>query len=227
MKILIGDTRSRAFISECQRLGWGRMFSESVPTPWDDEPWGFDNGAFHAWLNGVPFPADRFLSRLDRIHGKMSAPYLAVTPDMVAGGAQSLEFSLGWIERLPTDWPWYLAVQDGMEPHDVEPALANFRGIFLGGTTRFKSSAVAWRRLAHSHGLKFHYARAGVPTRIEHAAIVEADSLDSSFPLWTNERFREFVQLLTEPRSEVLPLVKEWMASASMYGGDPLTGCTP
>lgn len=227
MQILIGDTRSKALIAECQRLGWGRMFAEQHPTPWQGEKWGFDNGAFHAWLHERPFPADRFLQRLDVAMRRGERPYLAVCPDLVARGADSLEFSLGWIERVPREWPWYLAVQDGMDPKDVERALPNFQGLLLGGTTRFKSTAATWRALAHRYGLRFHYARASTPTRIEHAAVVGADSLDSSFPLWTTARFREFVAELSQPRSELLPLIRAWMETANMYEGDVLTGCTP
>lgn len=227
MKILLGDTRARTLVAQIRERGWGRMFAERHPTPWDGEPWGFDNGAFGAWLNQRPFPADQFLSRLDRALNRDVVPYIAVVPDLVAEGLRSLEFSLGWVERLPTGWPWYLAVQDGMSPRDVAPELVNFRGIFLGGTVRFKSTAARWRELAHSYGLKFHYARAGTPNRIQHALAVGADSLDSSFPLWTNVRFQEFIAELASPRSPVLPLVKEWLATAGIYACDPLTGCAP
>lgn len=227
MQVLVGDTRSTALLAELKALGWGRMFAESHPTPWENEPWGFDNGAFAAWQRGQAFPEDRFLRRLDAAEGKALRPYLAVVPDKVAEGNWSLEFSLDWLPKLPSDWPWYLAVQDGMDPAEVERELGPFAGIFLGGTTRFKSTAATWRQMAHRNHRMFHFARAGTPNRIQHAAIVGADSLDSSFPLWTNERFREFVQMLTEPRSEVLPLVAAWMQTSGMYEFDPVTGCAP
>ena len=225
MLILVGDTRSRELVAACRELGWGRMFAESHATPYEGEPWGFDNGAFSAWLRGQPFPAKTFEQRLDRAVTNDLTPTLAVLPDLVARGVESLEFSLGWLERVPTTWPWYLAVQDGMTPEDVAPEVHNFHGIFLGGSTRFKSQAALWRRFAWSHHKRFHYARAGTPTRIQHAVAVEADSLDSAFPLWTNERFRDFVKQITEPDSPIFPVVHAWLRG--VYDTDPLTGCAP
>src|SRR3990167_4577265 len=133
---LLGETRSKEIVERLQRLGWGRMFSDAHPTPYLGEPWGFDNGAFSAWLNQMPFPRDRFLWRLDHALNR-GVPYLAAVPDMVTQGQASLEFSLGWLERLPAEWPWYLVVQDGMKTSDVELVFGRFAGIFLGGTTRF------------------------------------------------------------------------------------------
>src|SRR3972149_6145277 len=144
---LLGETRSKEIIERLQLLGWGRMFSDAHPTPYPGEPWGFDNGAFSAWLNQRPFPTDRFLWRLEHALDR-GTPYLAAAPDMIAQGQASLEFSLGWLDRLPK-WPWYLVVQDGMNISDVEPVLDCFAGIFLGGTTRFKSTAPEWCALAH------------------------------------------------------------------------------
>jgi hypothetical protein len=223
--ILVGDTRSRAILKELEARGWGRMFSEGRPTPFEGERWGLDNGAFGAWLRGQPFPADRFQKRVDDVEERGLVPEIAVTPDLVTKGIESLEFSLGWLERLPTTWPWYLAVQDGMTPEDVAPVLTDFRGIFLGGSTRFKSTAATWRKLADQHHKRFHYARAGVPNRIQHAIIVGADSLDSAFPLWTNARFQEFIAELVAPASPVFPLVAAWMRRP--LEGDALTGCAP
>jgi hypothetical protein len=133
-------------------------------------------------------------------------PYLAVVPDVVAGGMESLEFSLRWMERLPK-WPWYLAVQDGMKPVDVARHLNGFAGIFLGGTDAFKGTAPAWRGLATENGIRFHYGRAGTPAKIEHAKEVGADSLDSAFPLWEIARFNRAVQIWEHGSSQLrLPM---------------------
>jgi hypothetical protein len=123
-----------------------------------------------------------------------SDPILAVVPDIVAGGQRSLDFSLDWVMRLPNGWPWYLAVQDGMETHQVEDSLHLFSGIFLGGTDRFKRTAYRWCNLAHAHQKRFHYGRAGTIAKLLHAKKIGADSLDSAFPLWTNQRLETFAQ---------------------------------
>jgi hypothetical protein len=197
--VLLGETRSRAILDVMQGQGWGRMWTVEPPSlSHDAEPWGFDNGAFVAWQRGAEFPALDFERRLARAHRTPTRPIVAVAPDIVAGGARSLEFSLGWLGQLPADWPWYLAVQDGMVPEDVAEALPVFAGVFLGGTTAFKRTAQQWATLAHEAGIGFHYGRASVPKRLDHACRVGADSLDTAFPLWTRERLGEFLAHWTE-----------------------------
>lgn len=193
--VLLGETRSRDLLRQMRALGWGRMWTVGRPTTEDiREPWGFDNGAFSAWTKGEPFPTETFEARLEAALMNPVRPIVAVTPDIVAGGERSLEFSLEWRQRLPDDWPWYLAVQDGMEAPDVADALPAFAGLFLGGSTGFKRTAQTWANVAHAQGKGFHYGRASLPRKIDHAIRVGADSLDTSFPLWTMERFGEFVR---------------------------------
>lgn len=194
MKILTGDTRSKRNLDVIRSNGWGRMFTAARPSPMQFEPWGFDNGAFGCWLRGKPFDTETFQKRLEIALRCGSDPILAVAPDIVAGGLASLEFSVAWVMRLPSDWPWYLAVQDGMEVAEVHAALHLFTGIFLGGTDKFKLQAYRWCELAHANGKKFHYGRAGTRRKVLHAFAIGADSLDSSFPLWTTERFCIFRQ---------------------------------
>lgn len=192
--VLLGETRSSHILADLRDLGWGRMFTERPPTPYEGEPWGFDNGAWVAYVRGEDFPADTFLRRLE-IAQAAGRPLLAVCPDIVGGGLRSMDFSLQWLDRLPQDWPWYLAVQDGTGVDDAAFLTDRFSGIFLGGTTAYKSTARAWATFAHGNGLRFHYGRAGTPAKLLHALEVGADSLDSAFPLWTRERFEWFAQV--------------------------------
>jgi hypothetical protein len=192
--VLIGETRSYENVSFLREWGWGRIFLKGKPCPFPFERWAFDNGAFVAWRKGFSFPEDEFLHRMEEAEGVNSEPYLAVTPDIVAGGLTSLDFSLSWRERLKNGWPWYLAVQDGMATNEVCDIAHLFSGIFLGGTDKFKFGAEKWCDLAHACGKKFHYGRAGTLRKLAHAIRVGADSIDSSFPLWTKERFGEFRQ---------------------------------
>lgn len=193
MKIMLGETRDRKNLAIIQREGWSRIFLKCKPSPFPFERWAFDNGAFGAWLRGSSFPESEFLRRLDASLTVTSDPYLAVVPDIVAGGARSLDFSLSWLERLPRDWPWYLAIQDGMTIEQVGDVIHMFSGAFLGGSDRFKATAYRWRILAHSCGKKFHYGRAGTRRKLLSAWRVGSDSCDSSFPLWSRERMGEFV----------------------------------
>ena len=181
-----------------KKHGWGRMFISKKPSPYPGEMWGFDNGAFICWQNNKPFDEVKYMKRLDVAYG-IGKPYLAVVPDIVGEGEKSLRCSLKWIDRLPT-WPWYLAVQDGMTTNMVENVLHRFDGVFLGGTNKFKSTAYGWRTLAHKHGKKFHYGRAGTPRKIDHAIAVGSDSADSAFPLWTYDRLNELVSHINGPK---------------------------
>jgi len=152
------------------------------------ERWAFDNGAYEAWTKGLPFPETVFLKRLDSALKINSDPTIAVVPDKVARGIESLEFSLRWLERLPRFWPWYLAVQDDMTHSAVLKVAHLFSGIFLGGTDDFKLTAYGWCRLAHSCDKPFHYGRAGTLRKVRHAWNIDSDSIDSNFPLWTKKR---------------------------------------
>lgn len=191
--VLTGETRSHCNVAQLNQLGWGRLFLNRRPSPYPYERWGFDNGAFVAWRRLQPFPTEVFKKRLELAMQVPSDPYLAVVPDIVANGCESLQFSLDWRMKLPSHWPWYLAVQDGMEVVDVEPHLHLFSGIFLGGTDSFKDTAEQWCNLAHKHQLKFHYGRCGTLGKVLHAFDIGADSLDSAFMLWTAERLQAFV----------------------------------
>lgn len=211
--MIVGDTRSRKHVEILRELGWGRMVIDKATRPYEGEPWGFDNGAFRDHLRGEPFNESAFLRRLDRAYA-LGAPYLAVAADIVCGGVKSLEFSLQWLDRLPGDWPWYLAVQDGVKLADVEPVLHRFAGIFLGGSDAFKNMAYYWREFARRHGKRFHYARAGTGRKIARAARVGADSCDSAFPLWAAQRFRGFVRLSENAEFEPELWPEELIASA-------------
>lgn len=192
MKVLLGDTRSRENLNILESRRWGRMFVTADPTPMHCEPWGFDNGAFVAFRRGEAFSASVFHRRLDRALSVASEPWIAIAPDIVAGGLRSLEFSVEYKRKLPIHWPWYLAVQDGMTPDDVRPVIHLFAGVFLGGSDRFKLQAWTWKQFANSEHKPFHYARAGALRKLRHAHAIGADSLDSAFPLWSKERMRLF-----------------------------------
>ena len=214
MVALTGDTRSSRIVKELRRYGIGRMFIKKAIRPYPNEPWGFDNGAFGDYLAGKEFDIHRYweaLSKALKMAEKYHPPYMAVLPDIVGGGLSSLELSITIFE-LKLKWirfPWYLAVQDGMENYvkDIElilKAYPDIVGIFLGGTDEFKKTAPLWSSLAHRNGKKFHYARAGSIRKIREAIRAGADSLDSALPLWTNQKLNRFLKALNPLRE--LPL---------------------
>ena len=204
LHVLVGDTRSQWMIERLKEQGWGRMVIDRHLRLFPGEKWGFDNGAFRDYKNNVvEFNGDGFQRRLDVAFG-MGTPMLAVVPDIVGGGLGSLEFSERWLSRLPDAWPWYLAVQDGMEVADVEPILGRYKGIFLGGTDAFKATAKDWVALSRRLHLPFHYGRAGIPRKVAHAKAVGADSLDSAFPLWSKSRFTWFVEVVNNGHPQMM-----------------------
>lgn len=204
LRVLVGECPARSVRAICDRHGWGEMYIYTQPR----ENWhrsGFDNGAYRDWIKGKPFDEDRYLRALDIAMHQSYLPYMAVVPDLVGRGRESLEFSMRWLDRLPTGWPWYLALQDGMQVWEVEEVIHRFDGLFLGGTDAFKREARDWRNVASIHCRRFHFARAGTETKIKTAINIKADSIDSSFPLWTAERIRRMEYLvndwqLTEPK---------------------------
>jgi hypothetical protein len=190
--VIVGDTRSFRWASVLETMGWGRMYVQQRFEPYSGERWAFDNGAFIWWKQGESFQTDTFLKRLEKARS-MGRPGMAICPDIPAQGPESLEFSIRWREALPNDWPWYLAVQDGMTPASVMPHITRFAGVFLGGSNEFKRQAPQWAAFAHHFGKPFHYGRCGTLGKLDNAEHCKADSLDSSFPLWTEKRFQAFV----------------------------------
>ena len=104
---------------------------------------------------------------------------------------------------------FYLAVQPGIEPADLErpcpicgdwdnfPIYLHLSGILLGGTSRWKvANARRWRRWCRKRRLDLHYARAGTPAKVRFAMEVGVDSIDSAHPLWTEERFERFADVI-------------------------------
>jgi hypothetical protein len=174
------------------------------------EIWAFDNGAFRDWKNERDFDLNKFNKWLSFAQDRLPIPYLAVLPDIVGGGSQSLLFSLEWLDDLKHNgWPWYLALQDNMDVMDVIDIINmnkdSIYGLFLGGTDNYKQYAGYWSGIAHTFGLKFHYARAGTVKKVFHAKLVSADSLDTSFPLWSMDRLLSFTDTL---RQNPLPGIK-------------------
>jgi len=228
LQLYVGETQDRRYLEELKRHKWGRIWTVSRPRTYQGEPWAFDNGAYSDFLKGQPFDEVRFQKRLDKATNDLSLmpPQMAVLPDVVAGGMKSARYSLDWLTRLE-DHPWknwYFAIQDRQTAQEVGCALSGFpvsaalsgtvapgpihpkvTGIFLGGSDKFKLTVSYWAGWAHDNGLKFHYGRASTPGRIRAARRSGCDSMDTSFPLWTRERFEKFILMWTlkDPQQEL------------------------
>lgn len=156
------------------------------------------------WREGL-LDEDLFETHLERLGGR--ADWL-VLPDIVAGGLASLDFSLRWSNRCLSATDLVLiAVQDGMEPADLEPHVGTRVGVFLAGSTPWKlANAERWgtwcaerpckHPLATSEdgrrGCYFHFARVNTLIRFRLAWGSGADSVDGS----SAAKFRDTLPLL-------------------------------
>jgi hypothetical protein len=212
--VFLGDTRSRALLGRVRPLGWGRLFIDRRPDLAPDEPWVLDNGAFRCWKSGEAFDWGRFLETVRRAQAELPEPYFAIAPDEVGGGAESLWWSVECVSRIAWEWPWYLPVQDGMDPDEVAELLPQyFAGLFLGGTDRFKvETGHVWAELCAEQGKPLHYGRAGTLRKLAHAIRLGCDSLDSAFPLWERARLEAFIAAWTAGHSDGVQRVLEFAA---------------
>jgi hypothetical protein len=138
-----------------------------------------DNGAWWAYANDQPFDEAAFLKAYDLV---ASGADFAVLPDIVAGGLQSLDFSLRWRERLgKPKCHLVLPVQDGMHRQDVEKIVGPELGIFIGGTTEWKENSMReWGTLARDTGAHLHVGRVNSARRIHLCVAAGAHSFDGS-----------------------------------------------
>lgn len=165
-----------------KKHGWGNVhLANAFRYPKKDISWILDNGAYSCWVNNTKFDERAFEDALIKVEKCISRPDFIVVPDIVAGGMQSLYFSLGWIHKIPAGSPAYLAVQDGMTVRDVLDYIDLFDGLFVGGTLKWKlKTAKTWVDIAHSQNKKCHIGKVGTFRRLVWAKNIGADSIDSS-----------------------------------------------
>ena len=184
MQIYTSDQGVKAILDEQYRFQIGTMLSPYASPGRKhhyDLPVAIDNGAFASWTKGCGFDEFYYLRLLHLVIEKNLKYEILVTPDIVAGGLESLSFSLAWRDRLAGWKNQYLAVQDGMDVLDVSGIEHKFSGIFVGGTNEWKwKTAKRWVDFAHGNGLKCHIGRCGTLDKLLYAHEIGADSVDST-----------------------------------------------
>jgi len=143
----------------------------------------FDNGAFQAWRRGFPFMERQFWAALEEAYEAGVKLDFIVIPDIVAGGRQSLDFSLEFREaHLKTCPNLALAVQDGIKPEDLDTFdLFGISTIFVGGTEPWKWKTLPeWAALAKKAKKRLHVGRCGTLDSIKTASLRGAHSCDSA-----------------------------------------------
>lgn len=176
-----GGTTNKEQVAQLAKVGWGMMIAPQNPKR-SPLRYAVDNGAYYCWTRKLAWDEKKFLKMLDRVETFERKPDFGVAPDVVAGGPQSLEFSLKWVDRLPKSYPWYLAVQDGMTMCGVLPVLDRFAGIFAGGTAVWKRNTMSqWAHLAQVEKKKLHVGRINsLQGAFMVAKVVKADSFDGT-----------------------------------------------
>lgn len=169
--------------------------------------WFLDNGAFQAWRRKYPFPEYGFINALREIPIGHKPDFI-VTPDIVAGGKKSLDFSISWMDKIATELngnyiSQYIAVQDGMTENDVFDLLPKMNyhvgGLFIGGTMDWKiETAEVWIKFAYKRNWKVHIGRIPTLYLIGWAIDVGADSVDSGswFGL-TSKNPEKFIEIIS------------------------------
>lgn len=177
-------TGTKRNLAGLRELGWRLLISAAgvqSTEGFEDLGIALDNGAWSVRGTGAyPYRLKKLFVRLVLLFGGIAD--WVVPPDIVAGGAASLDLSLrcmGWV--LKHSRRALLAVQDGMEVEHVRPYLGPDVGVFVGGGTQWKLDTMAsWAQLARERGAWCHIARVNTVRRIRQCAIAGATSFDGS-----------------------------------------------
>jgi hypothetical protein len=172
-------TGTRRNLAALRERGWRLLVSATGVQRHEGFPYALDNGAWHAFQQGRPFDEVLFLRALRKLGAEAD---WTVLPDIVAGGAPSLELSLRWMREVLDSSPMaLLAVQDGMAIEDIRPLVGARVGIFVGGSTIWKLETMGdWSALARECGAWLHVARVNTVARISACAAIGASSFDGS-----------------------------------------------
>ena len=190
-----GTKRNLAALREAD---WHLLVSATGVLRHEGFPYALDNGAWTAYQSGKPFSEELFTTALRKL-GRDAE--WAVLPDIVAGGARSLEMSLAWMRRvLDETQRALLAVQDGMTFEDVRPFLGARVGIFVGGSTAWKlETLLTWCDLARDAGCWCHVGRVNTVKRIRYCVASGATSFDGT----SASRFSKNVPKLDAARKQL------------------------
>jgi hypothetical protein len=163
------------FISKKRRAGASEMF---------DLPVMLDNGAFAAWRDGVQISAEDQLLHMERANFDLVAAGFvvqwAVVPDIVEGGARSLERTEKSVARIRAMSRPMVPIQEGIPADAVVRIAHQFDGgVFVGGgTMEYKRVASAAVRKV-SPNVHIHVARIHTDGQLHfHSGI--ADTFDNT-----------------------------------------------
>lgn len=190
-------------LEKIKKLGLGIMISSNPNTfpskDVADVPCALDNGAFTCYQKGYPFQEDIFLETLKRCYKLNIKLDFVVCPDIIAGGKESLLFSVEWAKRLRTAPNLALVLQDGIEANDLDRhKLKYFSRLFIGGTVSWKWQTVKqWVGFARENNMPIHIGQCGQLQYLRKAKELGVDSVDST-SFTVNNSFHIVEEFLTE-----------------------------
>ena len=171
-------TGTRRNLDALRGAGWRLMVSARGVLRTEGFAYALDNGAWTAFQRQEPFDVDAFQKAVDLL-GRGSD--WLVLPDIVAGGAASLDMTLTWLPKLRGLTSLLIAVQDGMCEADIALLLASDVGVFVGGSTEWKIATMRrWAALARAHGAYCHVGRVNTIRRIRLCQDAGVDSFDGT-----------------------------------------------
>lgn len=184
----MSDARNcRAKIEAAIEYGAGHMVTPAYFRKRQPVFWALDNGAFGAYQKGTSFNIAAYINAVNMALECERPPTFTVLPDIVAGGRESLELSISYLDSV-NGIPRYLALQDGMTVHDVEPYMMDIEGLFIGGSVPWKYRSMGvWVWLAHKYKKKCHVGRVGTLEGYKHCFLQGVDSVDGSNPSRNNK----------------------------------------
>lgn len=110
------NTGTRRNLQALRDNGWRILLTPNHSRPHDGLRFAIDNGAWTSYQQKQPFDSEGFENLVERFG---CAADFIVIPDIVAGGKDSLDFSVSWLPKLRNLKQLLLPIQDGMTAHDV------------------------------------------------------------------------------------------------------------
>ena len=180
-------TGTRRNLAALRAAGWRLMVSARGVLRHEGFAYGLDNGAWTAFQRGEAFNVPAFERAIHLLGAEAD---FIVLPDVVMGGAASLDMSIAWLRKLRRRVAlrgrrFLIAVQNGMETGKllgrIKRAIGPLVGIFVGGDTDWKLATMSfWARLAHASGATCHVGRVNTARRIHACEAAGIDSFDGS-----------------------------------------------
>ncbi len=143
--------------------------------------YGLDNGAYIDYNKGTEFNGDLFKVMCKDLGN--GSDWIAI-PDVVGDSVATLKQARYWfneLEKLDLDTNLLIVWQDGMTRSDLLPYIKDGYGVFVGGTTEGKLSAIPMvSSLCLEYGVWCHVGRVNTMRRVQYCKAHKVKSVDGS-----------------------------------------------